>query len=213
MKTATLHYICDPLCGWCYGAAPLVTAILDVENLALQWHCGGLFSGSNVRVIGREMYDFIMSADAHLQALTGQPLGRAYQQELLPSGDVLLDSSVPIKAMLIAEQLAGQGLAMLLAIQHAHYLDGRRVCDAATLQSLATDLGLPREPFLEAWRATAAAAVEEHIAATRRLMAQYGTHSFPTFVLATPAATRVLDHQSYYGKPQAWRELVLQLIR
>ncbi|MEG1327174.1 MAG: DsbA family protein, partial [Janthinobacterium sp.] len=22
----TLHYIFDPLCGWCYGAAPLVEA-------------------------------------------------------------------------------------------------------------------------------------------------------------------------------------------
>lgn len=26
MTETTLHYIFDPLCGWCYGAAPLVKA-------------------------------------------------------------------------------------------------------------------------------------------------------------------------------------------
>jgi putative protein-disulfide isomerase len=186
----------------------LVTAILDLEGLALRLHCGGLFTGSNVRIIGREMYDFIMSADAQLQALTGQPLGRAYQQELLPSGDVLLDSALPIRAMLVAEQQAGKGLALLLAIHHAHYLDGRRVCDADTLQALAEALGLPAEAFLAGWQAIGADGVAQHIAATRRLMARFGTHSFPTFVLETAAATTVLDHQSDYGKPEAWREML-----
>lgn len=185
-----------------------MTAILDLEALDLRLHCGGLFTGSNVRVIGREMYDFIMSADAQLQALTGQPLGRAYQQELLPSGDVLLDSSLPIRAMLVAERLEGKGLAMLLAIHHAHYLDGRRVCAADTLQALAESLGLPAEAFREGWLAIGDAGVAEHIAATRRLMTRFGTHSFPTFVLETPAATTVLDHQSYYGKPRDWRAML-----
>lgn len=27
MSTPTLHYIHDPLCGWCYGAAPLVRGL------------------------------------------------------------------------------------------------------------------------------------------------------------------------------------------
>ena len=26
MSSATLHYIYDPLCGWCYGAKPLIQA-------------------------------------------------------------------------------------------------------------------------------------------------------------------------------------------
>lgn len=32
---ATLHYIFDPLCGWCYGAAPLVEAARTVPGLAV----------------------------------------------------------------------------------------------------------------------------------------------------------------------------------
>jgi putative protein-disulfide isomerase len=30
----TLHYIFDPLCGWCYGAAPLVAAARTVPERA-----------------------------------------------------------------------------------------------------------------------------------------------------------------------------------
>ena len=31
MSLATLHYIYDPLCGWCYGAKPLVQAAQAVS--------------------------------------------------------------------------------------------------------------------------------------------------------------------------------------
>jgi len=40
---AVLHYIYDPLCGWCYGAEPLVWAASKVDGLALQLHAGGLW--------------------------------------------------------------------------------------------------------------------------------------------------------------------------
>jgi putative protein-disulfide isomerase len=39
---AVLHYIYDPLCGWCYGAEPLVFAASKVDGLALSMHAGGL---------------------------------------------------------------------------------------------------------------------------------------------------------------------------
>ena len=40
---AVLHYIYDPLCGWCYGAEPLVWAAAGVDGLALRMHAGGLW--------------------------------------------------------------------------------------------------------------------------------------------------------------------------
>ncbi len=40
---AVLHYIYDPLCGWCYGAEPLVWAASKVDGLALRMHAGGLW--------------------------------------------------------------------------------------------------------------------------------------------------------------------------
>ncbi len=31
-----LHYIYDPLCGWCYGAAPLVQAARGISGLTIE---------------------------------------------------------------------------------------------------------------------------------------------------------------------------------
>lgn len=190
-----------------------MTALKDVAELSITLHCGGLFTGANARVIGADMYDFIMKADAQLQALTGQPLGRAYQEQLLPSGDVVLDSVPPIRALLAAERAGGKGLAMLLAIHDAHYLDGRRVCDEATLRSLAPAIGVPDDAFDSAWRATTEAVVQAHIAATRSFMARHGSRGFPTFVLECGGTSTVLDHQSHYGKPRAWRDHVLDAMK
>jgi len=43
---ATLHYFHDPLCGWCYAAAPLVTAAAAVPGVALKLHGGGPMIGA-----------------------------------------------------------------------------------------------------------------------------------------------------------------------
>ena len=50
-----LHYIYDPLCGWCYGAEPLVWAASKVDGLALSLHlvCGatsGLSLEEGIRI-------------------------------------------------------------------------------------------------------------------------------------------------------------------
>ncbi len=40
-----LHYIYDPLCGWCYAAAPLVAAARGI--LPVEGHAGGMMAGPN----------------------------------------------------------------------------------------------------------------------------------------------------------------------
>ena len=39
VSPATLHYIYDPFCGWCYAAAPLVKAAREI--LPVRLHGGG----------------------------------------------------------------------------------------------------------------------------------------------------------------------------
>ena len=43
----TLHYVFDPLCGWCYGAAPLVEAARGIAGLTIAPHGGGMMTGAN----------------------------------------------------------------------------------------------------------------------------------------------------------------------
>lgn len=32
----TLHYLFDPLCGWCYGAAPALSALAGEPGIAVE---------------------------------------------------------------------------------------------------------------------------------------------------------------------------------
>ncbi|HID5224584.1 TPA: hypothetical protein ACXEMW_003182 [Proteus mirabilis] len=43
-STKKLHYIYDPLCGWCYGIAPLIEVVSHEYPHVLTLHGGGLFT-------------------------------------------------------------------------------------------------------------------------------------------------------------------------
>ena len=57
MSPATLHYIHDPLCGWCYGAAPLVKAALEV--LPVRAHGGGMMAGARRRSVTEALRGYV----------------------------------------------------------------------------------------------------------------------------------------------------------
>ncbi|TIX61245.1 MAG: DsbA family protein, partial [Mesorhizobium sp.] len=44
MSNATLTYLFDPLCGWCYGATPMLDR-LEKSGVVLELLPTGLFSG------------------------------------------------------------------------------------------------------------------------------------------------------------------------
>ena len=45
----TLHYLFDPLCGWCYGATPVASGLLQVPGVRLDLLPTGLFSNEGAR--------------------------------------------------------------------------------------------------------------------------------------------------------------------
>ncbi|MDN3556436.1 DsbA family protein [Halomonas maura] len=202
-----LHYIHDPLCGWCYAVAPLVAALVErAPNLEVRLHGGGLFEN---RRLDEAMVRHVRANDARIAALSGQPFGAAYRHGLLERGDTLLDSPAASAAILAVEAVAPhRALVMLEAIQRAHYREGRRVVDAAVLTELAEAQGLAPAAFTRAL-AAARGRVWPHIAATRRRMVQLGASGFPTLVLEQDGDTRVLDHGRYYGRPAAFAQAVV----
>ncbi len=68
---ATLHYIYDPLCGWCYGAKPLVQAASQVLPVSL--HGGGMMAGNNRQFVSPNLRDYVMPHDRRIAEYTGQP--------------------------------------------------------------------------------------------------------------------------------------------
>jgi putative protein-disulfide isomerase len=205
--TATLHYIFDPMCGWCYAAAPLVDAARSVPGLKVEFHGGGMMTGANRRAISPQWREYVMPHDRRIAELTGQPFGEAYFEGLLRDTGAVMDSEPPTTAILAAEALrAGGGLDMIHRLQRAHYVEGRRIADAQVLAALAVELGFDAGAFASAFARLSGEATSQHIAASRELLQRAGGQGFPTFVLtqADGPASRI-DIGPWLGRAEDWK--------
>ncbi len=203
MVSATLHYYYDPLCGWCYGAAPLTAAAAAIPGLRVALHAGAMMSGANRQPVSPQLRNYVMPHDQRIHALTGQPFGDAYFNGLLLDGSAVFDSTPPTLAILAAEALAGQGLAMLHRIQHGHYAEGRRIADASVLQALAAELGLDDAAFAAEYQRQAGE-FDAHVGRSHRDMAANGLRGFPSLLLEVNGQLQRLDISPWLGQPSAF---------
>lgn len=201
MNDITLHYVYDPLCGWCYGAAPLLEAAAGIPDLEIALHAGGLWLGSRCQPMGQALRDHVRPHDERIQALTSQPFGERYFNELLLSDGLLLDSEPPIRAILAVTELGGDGLSLLHRIQQSHYLDGQWVGDQAHLARLAQEQGITPEAFALAFGQVDLAG---HLAQSQGWLRRLGGQGFPTLGLMQEGSLIPLPVSSFLGEPQAF---------
>jgi putative protein-disulfide isomerase len=201
MEPTVLHYIYDPLCGWCYGAAPLLQAAAEIDGMRIELHAGGMMTGAQ-RQPATALRDFVMIHDRRVEQLTGQPYSDAYREGLLRDPAAIFDSEPPITAILQAETL-GAGRAMLDRIHRARFVEGRRICDRPVLEALAADLGVALTANVDTW---------QHIEESRRLLQEIGGSGFPTFAYRRENRWTILDTSRYLGKPEQWRAALTQAL-
>jgi putative protein-disulfide isomerase len=210
MSAATLHYIYDPLCGWCYGAEPLLHAAHSV--LPIQLHGGGMMTGANRQSVSPQLRDYVMPHDRRIAEYTGQPFGEAYFEGLLRDHDAVFDSAPPITAVLAAEKIAGRGLELLARLQTAHYVEGRRIADRDVLIDLAESIGLGPQVFNAAFSEILGADTQAHIKNSRQWLAKIGGQGFPTLALEQDEQLHLIDISPWLGKPEAFAEWLRQRV-
>lgn len=204
-STPTLHYIFDPLCGWCYGAAPLVDAARRVAGLQITLHGGGMMTGGNRQPVSDALRRYVMPHDERIAGLTGQTFGKDYFDGLLRDTGAVFDSEPPTTAILAAQTLAGRGLDLLKRLQVAHYVEGKRIADPAVLKLLARGIGLDGDAFDAAYATAEGADTAAHIAASRKLLGQVGGTGFPTLALEQDGVYTLLEPARYLGRPERWQ--------
>ena len=205
MNTPILHYIHDPLCGWCYASEPLVQAAVRA-GVPIVLHGGGLWDPAvHATDAKRRM---MRETDAHIGRLTGQVFGTAYLDGLLINPGSVWWSRPTVAAVLAAEAVQpGRGVAMIGVVQHAHYVDGSRVVDDDVLMQAAGAIGLNSAPFRQA---LSQVPVDRHIQDTRALMRRHGLQGFPSFLLERDGVLVRLPHEGCYGRPDGFIALIRQ---
>jgi putative protein-disulfide isomerase len=201
----TLHYLFDPLCGWCYGAAPAVFGLLEVPGVRLELLPTGLFSGEGARPMDDAFATYAWSNDQRIERLTGQRFSERYRDQILGNRRQLFDSG-PATVALTAVSLTAPAreLEALKAIQHARYVDGGNVTSLAALADLLTALGLAEAAArLAQPDAELLAANRARMDRAQALMQEFGARGVPTLIVESGAKRWVLDHAAAYSNPQA----------
>ena len=209
-QQTTLHYVYDPLCGWCYGAAPLLQAATTIAGLNIDLHAGGLWLGSRRQPMCEALRDYVRPHDQRIEALTGQHFGERYFNDLLLREGYLLDSEPPIRGVLAVTALGGDGLAMLHQIQQSHYRDGIWIGEPAFLATLAAEQGIAAEAFLQAYLQ---APLLQHLADSQGWMKQLGGQGYPTLGLLHNGRMTSVRVADFLGDPDGLRTHLLALMK
>ena len=186
MPTATVTYLFDPLCGWCYAAAPALQYLQGVDGVDVVLAPTGLFAGAGARPMDAQFAAYAWANDQRIQQLTGQPFTQAYRDHILGAANGRFDSGPATLALTAVAQTAPEReLDALHALQHARYVDGRDNTDLAVIAEVLNALGLQaaaarlREPD-----DALGAALLERVTAARATMQLLGAQGVPQLAVA-----------------------------
>lgn len=209
MPSGTLHYIYDPLCGWCYASAPLVSAAAEIPGLRWQLHGGGMMAGPQRHPASAALRQFVEPHAQRITGMTGQPFTPAYMRLLETPGETF-DSGPPIAAVNAAERWA-LGRDMLKELQRLQFHDGRPVWSREVIGEAAENVGLNLQEFLAGFDAASGDLLQQHMQESRKLLSFAGGQGFPTFLYEQDGYPRLLESSRYLGQPDEWKKALERL--
>ncbi len=193
LSPGTLVAVVDPLCGWCWGAAPAL-AELARAGLRLEVVASGLFIGD--RAMTPDFAAYAWENDQKIRALTGQIYSEAYRERVLGNLESKFDSG-PATLALTAVQVREpeKALATLHALQGARWIDGLDVTDETVVADVLRRAGVA-EDTVAAFLAedeTVIEALNQRAAFARELMARLGARGVPTLARVTEDGAERID--------------------
>lgn len=212
MPTVTVTYLFDPLCGWCYAAAPALKFLQAQEGVDVVLAPSGLFAGAGARPMDAQFAAYAWANDQRIQQLTGQPFTQAYRDQILGAANGRFDSGPATLALTAVAQTAPEReLDALHALQHARYVEGRDNADPAVIAEVLRALGLPEAVALAlAPDNTLQRATAERTATAQATLRAVGARGVPQLVVTGQGgALRLLGGNALLGP----REQLLALVR
>jgi putative protein-disulfide isomerase len=187
---ATLYYVHDPMCSWCWAFRPVWTAIAGRRppQVALQRVLGGLAADTREPMpesLQLKIQDIWRTIQ---RQVPGTAFNFAFWQRCRPRR-----STYPACRAVIAATRQGARFeeAMILKIQTAYYLEARNPSDDATLVELASEIGLDAARFAADLNADA---TREALRAQIDFGHRLGASGFPSLILEHAGRRTRLRH-------------------
>ncbi|NIR28832.1 MAG: DsbA family protein [Gammaproteobacteria bacterium] len=185
---ATLYYVMDPMCSWCWAFRPVLADVVSElpEGVRIRWVMGGLAPDSD-EPMPRAMQEHLQKIWKSIANQTGTRFNFDFWTRCRPRR-----STWPACRAVIAARLQDEDKApeMIYAIQKAYYLQARNPSDRDTLVALAAEIGLDRERFESD---LGSPRVDELLRADFSLARKLSVQGFPTLVLSSGGRTYLIS--------------------
>ncbi len=197
----------DTFCGWCYGAAPVFDAIVKSGETVEVLH-RHLFQGAGAPRMSEGKGEQILRTIPQLEALTGQIFSQAFKDKIARSQTEVLESGLSAQAAALVHDLGPEKeFALRHRLETLHFSEGvssndrRAIIDALIAEGVAPEqaerIGTPE-------LAAKAADLAEK---AKSLMAAVQSRGVPTVLKVKGDQAFQLDHQAFYGRPEAIAEI------
>ena len=181
--SATLFYVHDPMCSWCWGFRPALQHIREHLPAAVKLTAvvGGLAPDSDAPM-PEETKRYVQQNWQNIErVIPGTPFNYDFWRTCKPRR-----STYPAcRAVIAACQLdPALEFPMIEAIQQAYYLHAKNPSDASTLIALAEDLGLDKTTFEKVFASSEVQQLLEHnLRVYQELAMEAGISGFPSLAL------------------------------
>ena len=199
-----LIYIFDTLCGWCYGATPIIARAKAVfgSEISISLMHGGLFTGENAHPMP-EIRPIALEHDRRIHDLTGQPFSKEYHDNIVMNDDVVHDSTPTAIAHHAFKQLQAENLLEFLqAAQQARFVEGQDLTGWLAYVPIVKQFGIsPVQFFNRFYDSSTWVAVREEFDHCRMLLDAVGAEGFPTLLLKKGENLVQVPHGHLLGRP------------
>jgi putative protein-disulfide isomerase len=201
---AEFFYLYDPLCGWCYGAAPAVVKLELEPDAVVHPLATGLFAGGG-RTMTEEFAGQAWANDRRIGEMTGQAFSDAYRENVLGDRAGRFDSAQATRALTAVHLTEpAEELETLHRIQMLRYVEGRDITDPALLVATLRDLGLEEAAtLLESGDPAVDKAVETRSGTARRLMQSLSINGVPALLRMQDGHPVAVPNGALFGPAEA----------
>jgi putative protein-disulfide isomerase len=195
-QNATLVYVHDPMCSWCWGFRPAFTQLVErlPHELKVRYLLGGLAPDSSAPMPAAMRAQL----EATWRRIQATIPGTEFNFDFWRRASPRRSTWPACRAVLATRQLdPNKEEEMILAIQTAYYRQARNPSDDEVLTALAGQIGLDTQAFAALLHATQTRdALAQEIATARDL----GVTGFPDLRLAvgkdiSPVPLDYLNHE------------------
>ncbi len=145
-----IYYVYDPLCGWCFAYAPIMTKLSQefkdqVEFVVIP---GGMIVGENVRPI-REIAPYLLQAIPEFEEISGVKMGEPYMA-MLKEGSYIASSYRPSLAMVVFKSFnTGRDVEYAHKVQQSYFIEAKDIMGDSLYMDLARQFEISPDEFMK----------------------------------------------------------------